>query len=344
MRRPAGLILLSLLETVSLPLRPARGEEDPAAQLMGRSYCLADLGGGEFVVGTTYGVQVFRLAPPTEKRATWSTTQVHAHALPDSVNHVLVHREVVYAANGPHGVQGLRVDSGTHALTLLAHLETEGAAMGLAAVGPLLLVAQGVMGVAAVDISAPHSPLVQVNLDTGGYARRLLAATHDPAEPGQSAAGVDVWVANGSGGVAFFHLAPGGAVLSTRSLKTEGDARDIRFMGDGLLFSRGHRGICRVDRSLTPEGMSCVENEDVARSLAVAGTTVYVGDGGNGIMVTDWTSPAQPRLEHRYKPAGGSMNALLLADKLLIAAADYYGILVIPLAELRRSPGEPSRP
>jgi hypothetical protein len=128
--------------------------------------------------------------------------------------------------------------------------------------------------------------------------------------------------------------ADGVSVLETGMLESEGDVRRLHRFRDGLLFSRGHKGLCYADLSLAAESVTCVPSSDVIRGIASNGNTVVAADGGAGVMLVDWSDLRNPASPVHHPLGDGSANRVLVSGTYAIVAADFHGIRVLNLAEL----------
>lgn len=328
-----NLLMLAVCALL-LPVASGAAEEetkaDPAAELLNRTYNLTPLADGVVAGGTTYGVALFKrtaVLPAESGKPRRLEPPFAAASLPDSVNSVLALQGRLYAANGPRGVKIFEVDSAA-GLRLAAEVPTPGAALRLAVAGDRMFVAMGVSGLGIYDVKELNDIRSLSVHDTGGYARDVMV---QEAEDGA----VSAFVANGKGGIVAIHMKRDLRVGSTARLELEGDVRRIVPFRDGLLFSLGTEGVCFVAPGLDKGRFKCTANGDVARDLLVVGDTVYVADGGAGLTIMDWTDTAAPRTVRNLVPASGSLNGLLLVDTTIFAAADYYGVYLYDLSELK---------
>jgi len=249
--------------------------------------------------------------------------------LADSVNDLLFASGFLYVAHGPAGIDVL--DVGTDgALKPASEVQTEGAAIALAAHDGRLIVAEGVMGVAVYDAREPRTVRHVTTIPTDGYARAVEVAPSSSVSAAAELA--DLFVANGTGGLIAIRTGEDSGVQGTARLDVEGDVRRVALRGDTVFFSRGSLGVCSVGRSLDRSSMRCADVKDTARDILVSGSRIIVADGGEGIVVFDWSDNADPKPIGRLPVEPGSMNRLLPSGSFLFAAADYAGAVVVPLS------------
>jgi len=174
MRSRFSVAALSLVLLLAVPVSQAQEKSDPAEPLANRTYCISDVGDGILAAGTTYGVLFYKVPDKnlfTKGDALSPPALKFRIPLPDSVNDLLWHNELLFVANGPHGVKAYKKGSTAGRFELVSEIDTGGAAISLAALGDHLFVAQGTMGLAAYDISTPGTPQELVTLDTEGRRR-----------------------------------------------------------------------------------------------------------------------------------------------------------------------------
>lgn len=328
----AGVIAAAV---VSLGSGPGTVEDkpDPAKPLTNRTYCVADLGNGRVAAGTSYGVVFYQVPPklePGKDGFARLTPTAQGVGLPDSVNDLDYNGTLLFAAVGPTGIRILGKDEqGVFASEAL--IETPGAAMSVHGAGNLLFVGLGTMGFAAYDISSPTAPVQLLLQETDGYVRDLLVL---PGLPGSGDSPPrdqhHVWVANGRGGLLHFHFDAKLQMVAAHTLDVAGDVRAVRAFGDKLVLSNGV-GVCVTDATLDKAGLKCVEAGDVARGLAIGAETIFVADSGDGVLALALDQDTGLAASKRRTPGEGSVNKVAAFNDLLFLAADYYGLLVIPL-------------
>jgi hypothetical protein len=328
--RIATTVLLLLLTT------PAKGEdaakEDPAAQLINRSYCAANLGDGRLAAGSTYGVLFYELGEITGTAAAPQRLEPEPSRLllADSVNDLAYADGLLVVANGPSGLKLVRGTGPKEQPTIVSSLETPGAAMGVAISGPYLAVAMGVMGVALYDIADAKSPQALGIFDTDGYARQVRFRERDSSDE------LSIIVANGRNGVAQLTIDPTAKcrIVHSDRIEQQGDIRQVLLVPGGLAVSRGKAGVCLLPDIARKAPFHCMKNLDVVRGLALAGDLLLAGDGGEGLLVIPGVNDWEPGESRRYKPSKGSINRVYVFEENVVLAADYFGILVFPVATL----------
>jgi hypothetical protein len=325
----------------------------PADELTARTYAVTLVEGNLVAAATTYGLVLYEI-PQTLTFQPGQPVKLSTIAekilLPDSTSDVEWVDGVLAAANGPHGVKLFARPSDKAPFAQISEIETAGAALSLAVAGKLLFVAQGVMGVAAYDLADPASPREVLTLETDGYARAVLlpepaisAAGGQPGEAvergstggGKPEAPEMLWVANGSGGLVSFKLKADFQPGAAGKLDVTGDVRRVMALRDRLVMSRGTKGLCAVTLDLSAAGMPCVQNKDVARGLTAVGNYVLAADGGEGIMVVEWSDWTAPNVVRRFGQPDGSVNDLLVDSGRLFVAADYAGVMVWDVSDLK---------
>ncbi len=333
----AGAALLALL--VNVGAGAAQDRPDPTRELMARTYCGVSVDGSQVIAGTTFGLVRYRLP---SSRPTGDGPQAvlvgpePVVMLPDSVNDVWVSKGRVFTAIGPSGIRIVPLDEegGRPRPEGIVDLETSGAALSAVVEGDLLVAALGVMGIAVWDVSDPTRPIQRLIQDTGGYARHVVVKS------AQGVQGNELWVyvANGRQGVARLRLtADGASVVETGVMESAGDVRRLHPFRDGLLFSRGHEGLCYVDAALSPDSVACVPAGDVIRGIASSGNTVIGADGGTGLLVVDWSDLRKPSAPMHFPVTDGSANRVSVSGSTVIVAADFLGIRVFTVDQLPSS-------
>ena len=322
--RVASLLLAAtIVFTGPVPTRAEEKAKKPADALLNRSYCAVEAGPGRVAACATYGVVVYAMpdAMPEQQVGEIPLDMVDKKLLlPDSVNDLCHDDGLLYAANGPSGVKIIS-GVGGKALTLQGEIDTLGAAMAVTIVGKNLFVAMGVMGVGLYDVSDPSSPRLVQTLDTEGYARNLFAYA--------GAGRTTLIVANGRGGVAHFEFGPEMNLAGARKLECGEDVRQVVPFGQGFVLARGGGGVCYADASLDKESLVCIPSRDFVRTVAVDGPVVYAGDGGEGMMLIEWTDVSKPGNVRRIMLAHGSMNRISIIRGKVAVAADYAGIVLL---------------
>jgi hypothetical protein len=325
-----------LLIVLSFLAAPAKGQEalieDPSEQLINRSYCAADLGEGRLAAGSTYGVLFYEVGDVTgtAKAPQRLEPEESKLLLADSVNDLAYADALLVVANGPAGLKLVRGTGAHEQPTVVSSIETPGAAMGVALSGPHLAVAMGVMGVALYSLADHHSPELLGTFDTDGYARQVRFIESN------SSTELSLIVANGRGGVAELTIDPLAKfrVVHSNRIEERGDVRQVLPVPGGVAISRGKAGICLLPDVSRKAPFHCVDNLDVVRGLALAGDLLLAGDGGEGLLVVPGVNAWQPGESRRHKLSQGSINRVYVFGDKVVIAADYFGILVFPVATL----------
>lgn len=168
------------------------------------------------------------------------------------------------------------------------------------------------------------TPDYPVELDNVGEQGHTLQARFSSGE---------VWLARGYGGLRRYGLSEGGALLLRGAYDTLPEVTHVATDGNRLLA--GGRGGWSVsaDGERPPQG----DTGPVVRGLALAGDTVVVAGGEEGVSLYSLSGGGDPALLARYG-TGGPATAVTI-DGEFVYAADSGGLLIFDrryLAPVRR--------
>jgi hypothetical protein len=160
-------------------------------------------------------------------------------------------------------------------------VDTPGYAVGVAAAGPFVYVADGFQGLRAVDVANPASPKLAGGVDTPGFAY------------GVTIAGDVAYVADWSGGVAVVSIADPAQPVLVKMVSVLGESWSLALSPAlDLAFVAARQGGLTVLDLSDPQspvirGRFGLAGEDVA----VAGHVACVVDGWESLHLLDVTSP-----------------------------------------------------
>ncbi len=250
-------------------------------------------------------------------------------------------------------------------LELLGAFETEGQAEGVAPLGNLLLVCDGLSGMLVLDVSYPHEPKAVYRLSYPGNFKQVrllgeeayvanfddinglvvlnlsrlpilsISGTFDP--PGYEhvrdlvVRGRYVYLADFTGGM---------VVVDRRNLSlvsvypAEGVTYSVDVSGGVAVLAKSDSGveILNITSPASPEPLSRVQVGGYAIRVRVAGDAAFVSTGTDGVYILNISTPEAPEVVSRIQTQGNAFGFALHGDRLYIA--DYTSLLVYNVSSL----------
>jgi hypothetical protein len=353
---------------------------DPREELTSRTYDVL-LNGSVVYRATTAGVVIEDAAEP-EKPARLGTLflpgSVNALAwigpvqrtaatacpsLPDGASGCPAAGPVVVlaAAAGPAGVYLIDVTDPAHPVEL-SRLDTDGAAMGLAAAFPLLWVADGSNGVLAVDVADPAQPRIAGGAfgaafnaaGAGPHVESNVPPPENAVQPsalyvrGVAVVGNRLFAAAGFAGLYVYEIrdplrASGPlALVPLVSVDTPGDARAVAPDGDTVFVADGTAGLQVIDVGLggpdpEPSIVATYATRDVCRDVkldvsrdrSLFPPAAYLAVGDGGLEVLDISAATAPKLVGSFVPVRPVNRVTVGPNGLLLLANDSAGLLIV---------------
>ncbi len=199
---------------------------------------------------------------------------------------------------------------------------TDGYARGIAIVGDLAYVADGVAGLRVLDVSDPQAPLAVGQVDTAGEAW------------GVAVSGNHAYVANKWGGLLVVDISNPSELRSIGTVDSSGDARGVAVAGNYAYLADGDLQVVDVSDPAFPKRVGGMDTTGYCGVAAVSGNYALVHDETQGLTVLEITDPAHPR------PLGGiSISAYDVAVAWPLAYVADKNLAVLDLSD----PANPRR-
>ncbi len=193
----------------------------------------------------------------------------------------------------------------------LGTIDTFDSALGVAAAGTIVCVADGDSGLHVIDIADPSAPALLGTADTPGTA-------HDVALFGNHA-----YVAGRDLGLAIVDLGNPAAPFVAGSLDTPSRAFDVEISGTFAFVADLFSGLQVVDVSdpTAPAIVGSVNTPGRAVALELAGRYAYVADYEGGMHVIDISSPSSPAILGST-PLGSAVGIAVSGNYAFVADGD----------------------
>lgn len=221
---------------------------------------------------------------------------------------------VGYLAAGRNGLTLLDLRQSIQP-TRLGGYRTSGEAQGVAVAGTRAYVAAGEGGLRVIDVTDP-TRTDQIGAYPSSLAETLtangLVLRQDLA-----------FVAAGPDTLQILRVANPAVIQRVGGLKTGLDATAIEWLpGDKVLVSGTSGRLRAIDVTVPANPVALGEYPGVSdaldgRGIQVTGAVCYVAAGSDGILVLDWSNPAQPRLASVYRPSAPVVSVLWMGGYLL---------------------------
>jgi hypothetical protein len=185
------------------------------------------------------------------------------------------------SSSEPEFTWGVTADG---AAVLLGSCEMTGTALGLAASGTTVYLADANSGLRVVDASDPAMPTLRGTCDTPGSARSVAVS------------GTTAYVADESSGLQIIDVSNATSPTIVGSYDTPGRAAGVAVSGATAYVADGDLGLHVIDVTTptAPVLLGTCDTPGTALSVAVWGTTAYVADGVSGLQVIDVSNPSSP--------------------------------------------------
>lgn len=202
-----------------------------------------------------------------------------------------------------------------------------------AALGGRLWTAQPEGAVTIVDGGDPSDPVVSGTWRTPGVVQ---AADLSLAEDGSGRA--FAWLAAGAGGSWSVALEPDAPPRALERVPASGASNDLRLDGGRAYVSIESGGIQILDAGNPERPKELGILPSLSRPMRVAPSTAdgvaLVADLGSGLVVTDVSSPAAPRILLGMRQPGFAWDVARRGDQAWVAAGD-AGIALLDVSDLR---------
>ena len=191
----------------------------------------------------------------------------------------------------------------------VGYYDTPGYAMGVAASGSYIYVADGSGGLRVVNIMNPASPHEEGYYDTPGSA-------YDVAVSGSYA-----YVADYDRGLRVVNITNPGSPYEDGFCDTPGSARGVAVSGYYAYVADGYNGL-RVVNIINPTSPTEVGSYDTpgyAYDVAISGNYAYVADHTSGLRVVDISNPVSPWEAGYYATPGDALGVAVLGNYAYVA-------------------------
>jgi len=207
--------------------------------------------------------------------------------------------------------------------------DTTGSANNIYVSGDYAYVADGISGLAVIDISDPTNPGTPIYKNTTGNAYGIYVS------------GNYAYLADGSSGLAVINISdptnPGTPIYKN----TTGNAYGVYVSGNYVYLADGSSGLAVIDISNpTNPGTPIYENTTGdARSVYISGNYVYLADGSSGLAVIDISNPTSPGTPI-YENTTGNAYGVYVSGNYVYLADGSSGLAVINISN-PTNPGTP---
>lgn len=245
----------------------ALAQTDPAADLEVRTYDVAQGNNGILYLGSSVGMMIVNATDPG------NIIKVGRMILPDNVNQMEVHENVVIASNGEAGISFINVTDPVKPIKLFS-IDTAGSVQFIKTYRGSLLVCDGGMGLRILRVDN-SSAITESRVRLQGFAKRLIVD------------GNYTFIACDHGGLACVDLTD----MTTPKIlwlnESPDRTRDVAVAGDLLLSAEGRGGLLIYDISDVgnPKLLKSFAVRDMTRFVTVRDGIAYLSEGPDGIRI-----------------------------------------------------------
>ena len=275
-----------------------------------------------YVAGDNHGLQVSDISNPQ------LPVLVGSADTPGRARSVAIAGNYIYVADGGEGLQVIDI---THPQTpvVVGSAEIDDESFDVAIAGNFAYVAfryqwgesetSSDHGLAVIDISLPHLPVLIDIFKTPGSARSVTIA------------GNYAYVADGESGLQVIDIINPHALVLVGSSDTPGFAQGVAVAGNYAYVADAQSGlqVIEITNPHAPVGVASAKTDGSALAVAIAGSFAYIAIDDNGLKLFEISHPQAPVLVGSAD-TGGPVLAVAVAGNFVYVADGPNGLAIFP--------------
>lgn len=209
-------------------------------------------------------------------------------------------------------------DNSVASYSKIFYEDTEGNATDIFVDGDLAYLADGISGLAIINISDPLEPQIIGYEDTDGYANGVFIY------------GNIAYIADGHSGLAIINITNPLEPQIIDYEDTNGYANGVFIDGNFAFIADGSSGlaIINITNPLEPQIINYEDTDGYANGVFIDGNYAYIADGPSGLAIIDITNPIEPQIIS-YKDTDGYANNVFIDGDFAYIADGVSGITAI---------------